>query len=245
MNIGFDLGLLTIWNSAPVQLPIEKNALEKSLATFAQQNLSKLAAKLYEIKTKADAEREEKPEEHQLHNFDRPEYEITLPEKTTVFPRHKKIPPPKKMTRWEKFAKEKGIVKKKRTRMIYDEASKEWAPRWGYKSAKFNAEKANVIMPEKKEGVNPFEEQRLEKKLHVDKQKMREFRNKEMARADSSAGKNGGPNKGKPLLGKRTNSKKEQVGHILHAGKNLPSPVFQSLSLLSSTFYRFDGTIRS
>lgn len=38
------------------------------------------------------------------------------------------------MTTWEKFAKEKGIKKRKRSeRMEWDEKAKAWRPRWGYK----------------------------------------------------------------------------------------------------------------
>jgi regulator of ribosome biosynthesis len=56
-----------------------------------------------------------------------------LPKPTTVLPREKPAPKPKEETRWEAFAKEKGIKKRKRERMVWDEEKKEWAPRWGYK----------------------------------------------------------------------------------------------------------------
>ena len=61
-----------------------------------------------------------------MHDFDRNPYEVDLPEHISVLPRHKKIPDitKKKLTRWEKFAKEKGIKKlKKRSRMVWDELS--------------------------------------------------------------------------------------------------------------------------
>lgn len=45
--------------------------------------------------------------------------------------RHRLLSQP--LTRWEKFAKEKGINKKKKDLMIYDEQSKEFKPRYGYK----------------------------------------------------------------------------------------------------------------
>jgi regulator of ribosome biosynthesis len=51
----------------------------------------------------------------------------------TKLPRAKRIPEPKPETRWEKFAKEKGIKKKKRERMVYDENTDQFAPRYGYK----------------------------------------------------------------------------------------------------------------
>lgn len=48
-------------------------------------------------------------------------------------PREKHVPVAKPMTRWQKFALEKGITKQKRERMVWDEDKKEWRPRHGYK----------------------------------------------------------------------------------------------------------------
>jgi len=44
-----------------------------------------------------------------------------LPEPTTVLPRLRKPPGPRPLTKWEKFAKEKGISKKKKDKKTYDE----------------------------------------------------------------------------------------------------------------------------
>lgn len=62
-----------------------------------------------------------------------------------VCSREKPIPQPKKETRWEKFAKEKGITKKKKSRMMWDEASQEWKPRWGYGRANAGEEEEPII----------------------------------------------------------------------------------------------------
>jgi len=59
----------------------------------------------------------------------------TLPEPTTKLPRHKPVPKPKPPTRWELFAKAKGIQKVKRSRMVYDEPTETYKPRHGYKRA--------------------------------------------------------------------------------------------------------------
>ncbi|KAK7532155.1 putative ribosome biogenesis protein [Phyllosticta citribraziliensis] len=59
---------------------------------------------------------------------------LQLPTATTPLPREKFVPQPKAPTKWELFAKKKGIKDKKRdTKMVYDEASGEWVPKWGYK----------------------------------------------------------------------------------------------------------------
>lgn len=52
-------------------------------------------------------------------------------------PREKPVPKEKEKTRWEKFAAKKGIKGKKRDgKLEFDEASKEWKPKYGYKGKK-------------------------------------------------------------------------------------------------------------
>lgn len=70
---------------------------------------------------------------------------LTLPPPATVLPRHKPLPTPKPPTKWELFARKKGIGKysnkpgaaladkERRKRLVYDEEKGEWVPRWGYK----------------------------------------------------------------------------------------------------------------
>jgi len=70
---------------------------------------------------------------------------LTLPPKTTLLPRHKPLPKPKPPTKWELFARKKGIGKyshkpgaaladkERRKKLVYDEEKGEWVPRWGYK----------------------------------------------------------------------------------------------------------------
>jgi regulator of ribosome biosynthesis len=44
------------------------------------------------------------------------------------------VPEEKQMTKWQEFAKKKGIKDKKRDgKLVYDEASGEWLPKYGYK----------------------------------------------------------------------------------------------------------------
>ena len=57
-----------------------------------------------------------------------------LPACEEPLPREMPVPMPKPETRWQKYAREKGInAGKKKERMVFDEQKKEWAPRWGYK----------------------------------------------------------------------------------------------------------------
>ncbi|KAK9321386.1 regulator of ribosome biosynthesis [Lipomyces orientalis] len=60
---------------------------------------------------------------------------VKLPDPTTQLPREKPVPVPKPLTKWEKFAKQKGITPKARNsgNLVYDEAKGEWVKKWGYK----------------------------------------------------------------------------------------------------------------
>jgi len=48
---------------------------------------------------------------------------------------NKQAPRPKAITKWEEFRRKKGLDKRKRGRMIEDETSGEYRPRYGYKRA--------------------------------------------------------------------------------------------------------------
>lgn len=46
----------------------------------------------------------------------------------------KPIPKKKPMTKWEQFAARKGIKPKEKSgKLVFDENSGEWVPKWGYK----------------------------------------------------------------------------------------------------------------
>lgn len=63
-----------------------------------------------------------------------------LPPPTTALPRSKALPKPREPTKWEKFAAQKGInQKRKRSREVFDEDTKEYKRRHGYGSVKDDA----------------------------------------------------------------------------------------------------------
>ena len=63
-----------------------------------------------------------------------------LPAPTTALPRAKALPKPREPTKWEKFAAQKGInQKRKRSREVWDEDTKEYKRRHGYGSIKDDA----------------------------------------------------------------------------------------------------------
>ena len=100
-----------------------------------------------------------------------------------ILPREKPVPVPKQETKWEKFAREKGINnKQKRGKMVWDDVEQKWAPRYGYKRAYDDSE---LPIMEVKAGDDPFddpwEKKRQEKKERVAKNEQQRARNTERA----------------------------------------------------------------
>jgi regulator of ribosome biosynthesis len=61
---------------------------------------------------------------------------LTLPAPSTPLPREKPVPKEKEKTKWERFAAKKGIkAKKKDGKLVYNETTGEWVPKYGYKGA--------------------------------------------------------------------------------------------------------------
>ncbi len=90
------------------------------------------------------------------------------------------------MTKWEQFAKLKGIQKKGKNAMVFDEEKQEYLPRFGYKRAN-DSSKSWVI--EHKEGqdadskVDPFTRLEQEKKERVARNKQQQLHNLQRAAA--------------------------------------------------------------
>lgn len=111
---------------------------------------------------------------------------VTLPSYDEVrLPRAMPPPPPKQETKWEKFAKAKGIAlnPEKRSRKVWDEASGTWMFRHGYEKAN----KKDNEWPIMEVGANdnpfddPWEKEREEKRTRVDRNIERRMKNEERA----------------------------------------------------------------
>jgi regulator of ribosome biosynthesis len=106
-----------------------------------------------------------------------------------TLPRAAKVPEPKAETKWEKFAREKGITKKKKERMVFDESNQEYRPRFGYKRANSGIDEVPIV--EVKEGQDPFAdpwaEARADKKARVKKNTKQMMKNKGKALGKSKS----------------------------------------------------------
>lgn len=109
---------------------------------------------------------------------------VQLPEPLTDLPREKPLPKAKEPTKWEQFAKKKGIKAKERPgKMVYDEASGEWVPKWGYKGKNKDLDSQWLVEVDDKvkgtsdELIDPRSLNRLERKKLVKKNLLQQKRN--------------------------------------------------------------------
>lgn len=112
-----------------------------------------------------------------------------LPEDCVLpLPRTLPVPKVKQMTRWERFATQKGIKKVKKSRMVFDEASQDYVPRYGYAGGKKDSLKDWLIeVPQHgDQAEDQFAKKAAEKKSNVDKNQMQQRRNQEEALAARS-----------------------------------------------------------
>ncbi|VDK75607.1 unnamed protein product [Litomosoides sigmodontis] len=112
-----------------------------------------------------------------------------LPAPIYRIPREKPIPSVRQLTKWEQYAQQKGIRKKKKDRKIFDEQTQEWKERYGYKSAKHSDAKDWLIeiSDNKDPMVDYFAEREKAKRENVDKNEMQRLRNIARMKGISSA----------------------------------------------------------
>lgn len=118
-GLEYDLGNLAAFDTQPVDASTLASGREGTLLAMATSATQLLIRHLFTLPV-------EQSEAGPL---------AVLPPPSTSLPREKHVPVDSPPTRWEKFAKEKGITKKKRERMLWDETKKEWKPRYGFGKA--------------------------------------------------------------------------------------------------------------
>jgi regulator of ribosome biosynthesis len=92
-------------------------------------------------------------------------------------------PPPKQETKWEKFARERGLPlnKEKRSRKVWDETAGEWKYRHGYEKANKNDKEWPIMEVKASEDPfdDPWERARDAKRTRTDKNVENRMRNEE------------------------------------------------------------------
>lgn len=166
----FDLGNLL----ANDPNPVPRNATDDDLNAIARDGAQALINQLLgtcEVKSTSDG----------VH--------LILPAASTPLPREKPIPAEKAPTKWELFAKKKGIKAKQREgKMVYDDASGEWVPKWGYKGKNKEGENDWLVeVDEKKEAAtgeagDSRKEARAERKDRLKRNERKQRSNEHKAR---------------------------------------------------------------
>lgn len=104
---------------------------------------------------------------------------VILPRPLFILPREKPVPRERSLTKWETYAKEKGIQKKKkRDRLVWDEATQDFLPRYGKGST--TSLKLNAILPHSdnlKPGEDPFTAAKRAKKNRTKDNKKQQHQN--------------------------------------------------------------------
>ncbi|KAK1403546.1 Ribosome biogenesis regulatory protein [Heracleum sosnowskyi] len=103
---------------------------------------------------------------------------VKLPPPTTRLPREKPLPKPRPPTKWEEFAKKKGIKNYKKDKQVFDEQTGTWKRRFGYD--RVNDDNDVPIIEAKltdEPGQDPFAKRRTEKKQRVEKQEKNRLHN--------------------------------------------------------------------
>lgn len=171
-NTNLDLGRLALFETTPIGNEIT----EEDILEHTKKNLNILFSELFKLKVLQQGMGEEN------RDFNKPVNAVALPTPTTILPRARAIPKhTKTLTKWDQFMKDKGITKKKKSRMIYSEQLGEYLPRWGAGSIKKMEARSEAIIEDKPkyEGKNPFTVKKQEAKLTELKNNKQESDNKQ------------------------------------------------------------------
>lgn len=211
LELEFDLGnLLASDRNPPTVLRQAGPSPEAELRALARDNTQLLINQLWQLPT-------ERVEEAVV---------ARLPEPATRLPREKPLPRPRPLTRWQQFARLKGIRPKKKTNLVWDEVSGQWRRRWGYKRARDDTKEWLIEVPA---SADPMEDQfakRIQaKKERVAKNELNRLRN--LARAHkmqmpSSAGLHPTGHQSKEELGRAMQVAKVSTASVGRFQERLP-----------------------
>lgn len=100
-----------------------------------------------------------------------------LPPPVNPLPREKPLPQPKPQTKWQKFAAEKGIKKRKHDRMVMDEVTGKMRPRMWRKRNTDPIRDAKPGVDGFAGAVDPFTREAAERRERLNKQKTNQLKN--------------------------------------------------------------------
>merc|ERR1712071_67993 len=104
VDLEYDVGNLLAYDINDIDVNQLRTEKESFLTNLARDNVQLLINRLFQLPTV------------RVDN----EIFVTLPAPTTRLPRAKPVPKAKQLSKWEKYAKEKGIVKRKKDNLEWD-----------------------------------------------------------------------------------------------------------------------------
>lgn len=165
--VDIDLGNLLLWDPNVVDQAAYKENREDYIRQTMRDNMQLLANALWQVPI----------ERHDTAVV------AKLPEPKTIVPREKPLPKPKPLTKWQEFAQKKGIVKRKKSKFVWDETHKEWRPRFGFKKANDESKPWLIEVPGNADpNEDQFAKRLTEKKERVAKNEFQRLKN--IARAN-------------------------------------------------------------
>ncbi|CAH1391054.1 unnamed protein product [Nezara viridula] len=153
LDLYLDLGTLLAIDTNDLNNKELQSRKDQYLKSLARDNTQILLNSIWELPT-------EKVENNIV---------AKLPKSKFILPREKPAPKPKPLTKWQTFAKEKGIKTTKKSRVTWDEVLNKWVPRYGYKKTKAEKEKDWII--EVPGNVDPYTDM-FEKKSTIKQEKV-------------------------------------------------------------------------
>ncbi|KAI0312590.1 RRS1-domain-containing protein [Amylostereum chailletii] len=168
-----DAGFLTVTDPNPIDKEEYEENLEQCLQSTARDGIQVLLASLFTLPTQSS-----------------PDGPLAkLPPPTTQLPRAKPLPKPKPPTKWEKFARAKGIQQTKREKKVWDEEKQEWVNRWGWggKNKELETQWLTEVPANAETDFDPSKKARDERKARVAKNERQRHQN--LARAQGQGPK--------------------------------------------------------
>ena len=158
-----DAGNLLIYN----QKLIDTNEIKKDLNSYLKQLCKESTQELLnEVFTKLETTTVEDV------------IVAKMPKSLTLIPREKPLPKAKTMTKWQEYAQLKGIQSRKKSKMVFDEPSGEYKPRFGYKRANDNTKDWLIEIPKNADPNEDFFGKRIEaKNERTNKNELQRLRN--------------------------------------------------------------------
>ncbi|CAB3223751.1 unnamed protein product [Arctia plantaginis] len=163
LEVDIDVGCLLASDTNDLDSKLLEKSKDVFLQALTRDNTQLLLNKIWELPT-------ERADEAII---------VKLPEPKTVIPRAKPVPKPKPLTKWQEFAKSKGITKKKKDKLQWDEQLQKWVPLYGFKRAAAEKEKNWLI--EVPQNLDPmtdmYEKKASEKSEKVAKNELQRLKN--------------------------------------------------------------------